>query len=152
MEIFIDYTVGSLKNIPIINLDPTVNTVILSFEYKISYEEIQKLKTDFQAYSTIHSNEDFFRFAKKSFKDYFKIEIKAIDIEDRNNYIKIDVTKLRKIINFQIISAKRNVGNEASNKTLSTLSHRYFEKSEDPCEPNRIKLKKALLDADEELT
>lgn len=145
----------NLENISdlILDLDPKNKTVILSFEYVLDFDNFKKLREDFK----IHHIENVREFMQKQHKAYFKIQRKVIDINDENNFIEIEDSKIQKIINLQTISAKRDVLNEdgdssKSNKTLSKLSYKYFKPFENSQAPHVIDLQKELIKADCTLT
>jgi len=212
LKLFIAYDEkDNLSNLSkvLMDLDPQNKTVVLSFEYRLHEEDLQRFISDYKAFEigelakylkedgkaksdekeiantatekdeTISSDtkvkevttetissviEDketerdtvspkisndeaernkkvknlFYTFLRKHQHEYFKPKIKTVlyDIktEKEDDSIYIDLTdeniKIDKIINFRIISAKREVSNKDSNKTLSLLSSKYYEKRE----------------------
>jgi len=151
MRIIIEYSEwDNLSNLPILNLSPTKNEIILDFQYIIIAWKILLLQKDFEEYCKNYE-EDFWRFIKKNWNKYFERKIFAVDVDDENNYKEIPENETKKIINLEIISAKRSVENKSWNNTLSDLAYKYFEKSSDVWKASRVKLQKALIDADKEL-
>lgn len=84
---------------------------------------------------------DICHFLKLNHEDYFQKTIKAIafniddpenPFEDDTNFIDIskDKTLINKIINFKMISAKRDVSNKDPDKSLSSLSSKIYKKTE----------------------
>lgn len=82
----------------------------------------------------------FFEFLREEHHKYFKVFKKTIEFdvstkqEIDSSFIDLDKQKekinLDTILNFKIISAKRNVSNKESDKTLSLMSYKYYEKQE----------------------
>ncbi|MCE5169899.1 ATP-dependent endonuclease [Paenibacillus profundus] len=138
LTIFIEYDESdNLANISklMMDLDPKNNTVVIRFEYVLLKEDLLKIRSDYKKYS----NKTITEFLKDNHKKYFKIFKKALRY-DRNTSAEcdnefIDLGKenvlLEKIINFKLISAKRNVTNNDSDRTLSVLSSKYYEKKDD---------------------
>lgn len=80
----------------------------------------------------------FYDFFKKYHKTYFKPSRKTIhfntetNVEDDSNFIDLTTENIQldKIINLKIINARRDVSNKETDKTLSLLSSKYYEKRE----------------------
>ena len=158
LKLYIEYTEDdNLEKISdlIMNLDPTDNILILSFEYVLDYEKFQELISDFTQYQKQIKDKDVLYYFKKNHKNYFKIRKRALESGNEDNYINIDDHIIRKVINFQSISAKRGVanqeGNKSSDKTLSKLSSNYYEIRNKPDIVNITALQKQLINTDEEL-
>lgn len=157
LKIFIEYgDDDSLENINslFLDLEPSNNEVLLSFEYGLTYDNYVKLKEDYKNHELGRSLIDFI---KKHHKTYFKIKRKAVDPSEESNTIEIEDYKIQKIINIQSISAQRDVSNEdgdgtGSEKTLSRLSYKYFKPFEDSRAPHVIDLQKKLIETDNNLT
>lgn len=145
--LFIEYDdTDNLANISklMMDLDPDNNTIVIKFEYSILTDDVLRLKSDYQNYKEgqkkiSKTEKTINEFLKDNHKKYFKIYRKAIGY-DRNTSTEndkefIDLGKesmlFEKIINFKMISAKRNVTNNDTDKTLSALSSKYYEKKED---------------------
>ncbi len=165
------------------DLIPENNTIVLKFEYVLHEDDLKKLRNDFEAYKLkqierCKKKEDkaddkkenknspepkdcFDTFLKKNHKEYFKAYRKTIafDFENRiekdEEFIDLDKEKisLDKIINFRLIRANRDVSNSDSDKALSVLSSKYYEKQEgnqkDSIEIENFK--ETLSDTDEQL-
>lgn len=157
LNIHIEYfKEDDLSNLPILNLKVEENTIILAFEYLFRKENFISFRREFGENNKLELDE--LGFLRKNLKQYFDKTIKAIDLKDKNNFTIItDKEKIKKIINFQAISAKRGVANEAGdsgkrNKILSKLAYDYFENVDDSGEEYRWKLQKTLIDTDKQLT
>ncbi|MEJ5996245.1 ATP-dependent endonuclease [Pedobacter sp. Du54] len=82
---------------------------------------------------------DVLYFLKKYHKNYFKLFKKSLEYNNESNFIDLgnQLIKLDKVINFKRIKAKRDVSNQDGNqsksdKTLSRMSSRYYEKISNP--------------------
>ena len=145
----------SLENISdlILDLDPQNKILLLSFEYVLTFENFVKIRSDLKNHYLNKAAD----FLIKQHKAYFKIKRRVIDKNDEDNFIEIEDSKLRRIINIQTISAKRDVLNEdgedsKSNNALSKLSYKYYEPSKDSNDPNVIDLRKKIIQTDDNLT
>ncbi|QKJ33274.1 ATP-dependent endonuclease [Mucilaginibacter mali] len=80
----------------------------------------------------------FFEFFKANLHQYFKPKRKILwydlatgtEVEDNFMDITDEKIKLDKLINLRVISARRDVSNKETDKTLSVLSSKYYEKRE----------------------
>jgi len=102
----------------------------------------------------------FFDFFKTGIHKYFELHRKIIwydktrELEDDTQFTDITTEniKLERILNFKVISARRDVSNKDSDKTLSGLSSQYYEKRENLVEADAVKrFKDAITDTDDEL-
>jgi predicted ATP-dependent endonuclease of OLD family len=102
----------------------------------------------------------FFDFFKTGVHKYFELHRKIIwydkttELEDDAQYTDITAEniKLERILNFKVISARRDVSNKDSDKTLSGLSSQYYEKRENLVEGDAVKrFKDAITNTDDEL-
>ena len=183
LKIFIEYyeddDLSSIDKV-MIDLDPSNNVVLLVFEYLILEDKLKKLIIDFKEYEKKeqekHKNSEkeesetkvyndkkniFCNFMKKNHKHYFTISKKSTSCEAysfKENYdyyidLKKENISLDKIINLKIIQANRNVSNNDSDKSLSTLSSKYYEKKEekDNTSEEIQKFKETLSKTDEHL-
>lgn len=147
LTIFIEYDESdNLANISklMMDLDPDNNTIVIKFEYVLQQENLLKVRSDYKQYKdgqerASKPKKTISEFLKDNHKKYFKIFKKALSY-DRSTSTEhdkefIDLGKenilLEKIMNFKLISAKRNVTNNDSDNTLSVLSSKYYEKKED---------------------
>lgn len=142
-KLYIEYNEhDNLSNLSMLmlDIDPDIKTVVLSYEYSINPEYYARLKADFtnfkeqvdkdlsekfavekidaekQALLRQEANrkKDIIYFLKKYHEDYFKIRVKALEFNNENNYVEIDKEQkqIEKIISFRRIKAKRDVANE----------------------------------------
>ena len=151
----------NLSNISkvMMDLDPENKVVVLAFQYILLDDELKKLGIDYKKFKekqavvlaeqsgddTIESLQEtgtkntFYEYMKKNHKKYFNIVKKSVEYDITNKAVNdsnyIDLIKenisINKLVNFKTISAKRNISNNNNDKTLSTLSSRYYEKRED---------------------
>uniref|UniRef100_A6VF48 Uncharacterized protein n=2 Tax=Methanococcus maripaludis TaxID=39152 RepID=A6VF48_METM7 len=148
LKLFIEYgekdDLANVSNL-MMDLDPDNNKIILSFGYVLPDDKIDNLKADFNEYISKKPKPEenkktiFNEFIKKEHGKYFKTFKKTVGYDlqtasiNENRYIDLNERKisLDNIINFKIIGATRNVSNNDSNKTLSLLSSKYYEKTEE---------------------
>jgi putative ATP-dependent endonuclease of the OLD family len=138
LRIYIHYNENdaSLRNISslMLNLNPSDNVVVIAFEYSAQYQDFLRLKEDFRIFEEDNKGKDILFFLKKNHKKYFQIYIKALEYNQEGNFVPIaDKATVKRVINFQKIKAKRDVSNvegtrRASEKTLSKMSSKYWEK------------------------
>jgi putative ATP-dependent endonuclease of OLD family len=161
LKLFIEYDESdNLSNLSklMLDLDPNNKTIVLKFEYSLLEADFKKMKDDYKDFlqkQNIENSTDsrnvnldqnlalpkktIIDFLKNHHKKYFKSFKKSIgydvstSTEIENEYIDIVKEKISidKIINFKTISAKRNVSNIDSDKTLSILSSNYYKKKEE---------------------
>lgn len=174
MKLLIQYNENdSLANVSrvMMDLDPDHYYILLGFGYTMDYDSLNKLKVDYadfqikeqakKAENEKYQVKDLFHFLKKNL-EYFKYSRKSLSCDKENGkgngIASIDLDKenisLKNIINFQFISAKRDVTNREVNKTLSLQTSRIYEKTEATDEQNaRIEeFKDKLIDTDDDLT
>ena len=142
------------------DLNPANNIVVLAFEYGLSFDKYLELKADFKSFKTkqaakkrseekvegskvIVEKKDISYFLKNNHKKFFKLVEKAIEyniddpkkpFENDKNFIDLTNSKehfsIDKLINFQRITAKREVSNKDPNKSLSSLSSQIYKRQE----------------------
>lgn len=141
LKLYITYDEkDNLSNISLLmlDLDPTIRTAILSFEYTLDNEHYLKLKKDFEDFkakidtdlnkrfentdlprekqdeirSEAHKKKDLIYFLRKYHDRYFAIKKKGLEYNNESNYVLLDKADLSKILNFKRIKAKRDVINE----------------------------------------
>ncbi len=155
LKLYIEYNeTDNLSNISsiMLDLDPAITTVVLSFEYSIQLEQFHKLIRDFGEFSAKIETElfkkfetekiekekwgtiieeakrkkDIIYFLKKYHSNYYRIQKKALEPNNEDNFIDLikENIKIDKIINFKRIKAKRDVANEdgATRTSDKTLS------------------------------
>lgn len=151
LKLFIEYGASdNLSNISkvIMDLDPSNNIVVLGFEYILNFNDYLMLKKDYREfYATELAKKEtnveyeprvLNDFLKSNHATYFKLNRKSIEFDKKTNSENeknhIDLLKekinLKDIINFKYISAKREVANSTSDKTLSTQTSKIYEKTE----------------------
>lgn len=154
LKIFIEYTeTDNLANISrvLMDLDPDNNMVVLGFEYALSYENIKKLKSDYQEYknrpNSSEENTDIFNeFLEKEYSNYFKINKYSFEYNisekklNEKNFIRLDDENIsiKNIINFKYISAKRDVTNKERENTLSKKTSELYKKFDNEDNQNII--------------
>ncbi len=113
----------------ILDLDPDSNSVKILFEVTIKKDKLLPLL------EPLTEPDKKIRYLKKNLYNYLKTSIYSFedeeDLLEENRYklIKKDIGQIRKLINFQIIHAKRNVSSSDDNKgkrILSTMTTKYF--------------------------
>lgn len=147
LRVFIKYEEGddlsSIGNNVIMDLDPGNNFVVLGFDYQLSDKDFARLDADFSEFQRKRAESgkkektanDFLR---ENHANYFGVVRKSIKFDvgenapDESDFVDIDKeqVKLDKIINFKWISARRNVSNKDSDKSLSLLSAKIYKKLE----------------------
>lgn len=168
LKIFIEYTeTDNLANISrvLMDLDPNNNMIVLGFEYALSYENIKKLKSDYQEYknrpNSSEENTDIFNeFLEKDYTNYFKINKYSFEYNisekelNEKNFIRLDDENIsiKNIINFRYISAKRDVTNKERENTLSKKTSELYKKFDNDDNQNIIQeFKEQLTKTDNEL-
>ncbi len=152
LKLFIKYDeADNLANISevMMDLDPSNNFIVLSFEYYLPEDGFRKLIIDYRNFKIKEIEENgqeevteqkmFNDFLRKNHAEYFLIAKKSLayDLTSEKEldleYIDLgkENIKLDKILNFKLISAKREVSNKDSDETLSSLSSKYYEKKEE---------------------
>lgn len=166
LKIYVGYEDNdNLANISkfMLNLNPSENVVVLSFSYKMNYEDLVKLRVDFKAFqdsSKVNKEKDIIFYLKKYHSKYFHIYREALEYKSEDNTIDIkDRADIDKVINFKRIKAKRAVNNSdgtqnKSDNTLSRLSSDYYDKESDLSDQNDSinELRETLSQADEKFT
>jgi putative ATP-dependent endonuclease of OLD family len=168
LKIFIEYDesddLSNVGNTVIMDLDPLNKTIVLAFEYYLSEEKLKELKKDFIAFRDQQSSKekpkDYFWFMKEKQTKYFQLSSKSLfydfekgkEIEDEFIDLRKEKVNINKIINFKWISAKREVSNKDSEKSLSSLSCKIYKKLEANNEGSAVeKFKEVLSQTDEAL-
>ncbi|MCK8479764.1 ATP-dependent nuclease [Psychroserpens algicola] len=157
LKLFIEYDESDdLTNISrvMMDLDPDNKTIILGYEYHLTYDALERIKTKHSEFQTKEANKkaenqnykirDVYDFLKIYQSDFFKSNRKSIEYDktdDKENddvYIDLDSEKIstKEIINFKFISAKRSVTNKENDKTLSTQTSEIYNQTEKTDEQN----------------
>lgn len=132
LKLFIKYSESDdLSKISslIMSLDPTDDNVVLSFEYKISFEKIVELKAAYTDEADKFENSPRL-FLKENLSDYFGPVIKkSLLIGDEDQFIDLNKEKinLKDILSIQFINAKRSVTNKQNDKTLSNQTSSLYK-------------------------
>jgi len=148
LRIYISYTdsdnIGRLSKV-FVDLDPQNNTVVLSYEYELDYENLKKMKDDFASSkrrkdktspSNLPDEIVIDKFLNRGIKNYFNFTIKSIKLDhktntlDKNTYATFSQRDIEGIISFRYISAKREVSNKSNDSTLSQQLASIFKASE----------------------
>ncbi len=127
-----DY-IGNLSKL-FLTLDPADKTVIVRFEYVMTYELYLKAISDYTAYCSKagQKKRTIREYVEKNHTKYFKEVIKSINPSNTTEYIEIkEKAEIQKIINFKYIKAIRDVSNlddtKSKSQTLSKLAVKYCE-------------------------
>lgn len=170
LKLFIEYSESDdLSNIGdkvIMDLLPESKIVVLSFEYYISQDNILKLRADFNDFCAKRAKDGkrerkLFDYLKDTHQTYFSITRKSVKFDlisnkpDEEQFVDLDKEsiKLDNIISFKWISARRNVSNKDTDRSLSSLSAKIYQKLEGVDSNTQVieEFKETLGDADEEL-
>jgi predicted ATP-dependent endonuclease of OLD family len=151
LKLFIDYNEkDDLSNLSrvMMDLDPTNNVIILSFEYSLAYIDYLKVRNDYNEFKVaeglkVTANPNYkergiLYFLKQNHALYFDLSKKSYEFDIVNNVVVdsnfIDLLKedisIKEIINFKYISAKRDVTNKEIDKTLSKQTSRIYKRTE----------------------
>lgn len=137
------------------DLDPENNTIVLGFDYYLSYLGLTGLKAEFERFcqreiikegEKSYTRKDTEHFLNKNQNIYFKSRQTSIEFDNETSRIKedsfIDLSEkgisIRDILSFKFISAKREVTNKERDKTLSNQTSRIYQKSETSDEQKRV--------------
>lgn len=132
LKLIIKYnTLDDLSKISplIMSLDPEDDNVILSFEYKISFEKLNELKATYLAESKKFDNKPRL-FLKEKLADFFgPIVKKSLLHSDETQFIDLNKERinLKDILAIQFIDAKRSVTNKQNDKTLSNQTSSLYK-------------------------
>jgi predicted ATP-dependent endonuclease of OLD family len=154
LKLYISYNhCDSLENMSnlILNLSPDENILVLSFEYYIDKENIEKAQNDFEEFKTKFSDKTSIDFLKRFYSKYFTVAKKVVEFGEESNSIEIEDKQIKKIINFKFISAKRDGTTDEGEKTLSALSYRFFNSSKTGKTTDITGLQKKLIETDSDL-
>jgi predicted ATP-dependent endonuclease of OLD family len=151
LRLFIGYNErDNLANISrvMMDLDADNNTVVLGFEYSLSYIEYRALRADYSAFSAKENDKrtrnatyeplGFFDFLKSNHQKYFVFlrksyeYVTATELINPETYVDLDKEgiSLKDIINFKFIPAKRDVTNKEFDKTLSGQTSKIYKQTE----------------------
>ena len=155
LKIYIQYDEkDDLSNINrvLMDLDPENNKVVLGFEYTLNQTDLERLKKDYKdfkkreeervAQEKKNTARDLKEFLKKEIGNYFRINKKSFEFDvSKNKVIELNYVdlvkekiKINDIINFNYISARRDVTNKEKENTLSRQTSSLYNKKEDNSE------------------
>jgi predicted ATP-dependent endonuclease of OLD family len=131
-----------------LDLDENNHTVVILFEYLLSYEKYNRLFDDFSS----NAQKDILYFLAKNINQYFETRIRTVKYDDEDNSAETSYDTINKILAIQIISARRDVSNEhGKSNSLSSLSNKYYHNTEHDDSAIRA-LQETLRKTDDELT
>lgn len=154
------------------DLNPENNVVVLGFCYLLNFTDYLQLKRDYQEFrikqeqlassGTGQATKDLHDFLSENHETYFKVSKRTIRYDnatktvDETKFIDLVRAKvdLRNIINFKYISAKREVANTQSDKTLSSQTSKIYQRTEMTATHDAVveTFKQTLSDADANLS
>lgn len=159
LRIYLEYSPeDNSKNFSalVMDLDAENYIYVLSFEYVLNYKNYEKLFSDFQEYKKKIKDITVIEFLNKNISKYFDVHKKVLEYADENNFNLIEDRTIKKIINLQFISAKRDVANCDSEanapKTLSKLSYKYYDSKHETNVFDSLQLANQLRQTDKSLS
>ncbi|TAY16000.1 ATP-dependent endonuclease [Rhizobium leguminosarum] len=150
-------SLANIGNTILDDLDVDNNVVVLSYIYHLPFDRLEKFKVDHTQYKIKREEKakqdkakkadtearaarpkDIMTYFKENYKEYFVISHRSLPYdmatgcEMDHQYKDLDAKGIRtdKILSFKSISAKRGVSNKASDKSLSELSLKIYQKLE----------------------
>jgi predicted ATP-dependent endonuclease of OLD family len=159
LKLFIKYSeLDDLSKISplIMSLDPDDDNVILSFEYKISFEKLSELRLNYIAESENFDNKPRL-FLKEKLSDYFgPVVKKSLLHDDENQFLDLHKERinLKDILAIQFINANRSVTNKQNDKTLSNQTSSLYKQVDESDEQEEAadEFKKELRKTDNKLS
>ncbi|UTN03904.1 AAA family ATPase [Flavobacterium bizetiae] len=146
----------SLENISdfILDLDPAINIVKILFECSIDKDKLLK------DLSQVTSKRE--KFIEKNLSDYlinksiYVFENDSdLELANRGNLVKKDISAIKSLINFQVIHAKRNVSSSETTgngkRALSEMTTQYFNKENKESSADFFEINNAISDMDSTL-
>ncbi len=177
LRLLVSYSdTDNLANIQrlMLDLDPDNDSIVLGFDYSLHYTEYLELRTAFREFKNRekakkkdakklnknYTEKKFKFFLKNNFDNFFNSNRKSIfynqEIKeiDENNYVLINDVNLSDIISFKYISARRDVTNKDTDKTLSIQTSKIYEKKEnDENEAQKVEeFQDTIINTDAELS
>lgn len=159
-----------------LDLDPENNHIVLGFDYYLSYKNYLGIRKDLAQYRhrenfkraeaeaceppKKYNVKGFSEFFKLHYQKYFETKKKSIFYDKtsqkiiEDNYILIEDLKISDFISFKYISARRDVTNKETDKTLSLQTSKIYERKEnDENEAKKIDdFHDTIINTDEELS
>ncbi|APX92646.1 ATP-dependent endonuclease [Halomonas sp. 1513] len=159
LKLFIKYNeLDDLSKISslIMSLDPDDDNVILSFEYKLSFEKLSELKVKYNSEAEKFDNKPRL-FLKENLYDYFgPVVKKSLLYNDENHFLDLHKERinLKDILAIQFINAKRSVTNKQNDKTLSNQTSSLYKQVDESDEQEEAsdEFKKELRRTDDKLS
>lgn len=159
LKIYIKYTHRDdlVKISPLImSLDPKDDNVVLSFEYKISFEKLHELKRVYDIENSKYDNDPNL-YLQEKYSEYFgTITKKSLLHNDHTQFIDLrkEGINLHDILAIQYISAKRNVTNKQNDKTLSSQTSTLYKQADENIDHEKAseEFKKELRQTDTHLS
>ena len=117
----------------IMSLDPDDNLITLGFDYRINYTNIIAMRDDYNTNKENYDDDPLLYLAENQQKYFGGIIRRSYSSTDPNIYTDLNKEKisLDEVISFRSISAKRNVTNKESDKTLSGQTAVIYKKTEE---------------------
>lgn len=159
LKLFIKYgDTDNLSNVSrvLMDLDPDNNKIVLGFEYTLNYTDFLKLKADYTSFTTNENSKkennekknrhykprELNEFLQREISNYFHINKMSFEYDkatgkvNEKNFIdlKDETIGIKDIISFKYISARRDVTNKETEKTLSRQTSSLYKKKEDNSE------------------
>jgi len=145
LKLFLEYDenddLSNIGNKIVMDLDPENNTVVLGYEYALTEQGFEGLKNDFGEMQSSETEDkgikpDLNDFLKKKHSRYFRVFRKSIAFDAKknieNDLVFTDLIKekipLQNVVNYKIISAKRQVSNKETDRSLSSLTSDIYAK------------------------
>lgn len=158
LKLFIKYSKSDdLSKISplIMSLDPDDDNVILSFDYKISFDKLSELKLKYLDEADKFDNNPRL-FLKENLSDYFgPIIKKSLLHDDESQFLDLHKERinLKDILEIQFINAKRSVTNKQNDKTLSNQTSSLYRQVDESDEQEEAsdEFKKELRKTDDRL-
>ncbi|WP_031480469.1 ATP-dependent nuclease [Maridesulfovibrio frigidus] len=169
LRLYIKYNEDDdLSNISsvLMDLDPENNYVILGFDYLFKNIALQQAKQDFAVFVEKKGAEKecdlISLFLSKKYSDYFDLDIKSLAYDIKSSEIREDAfisllkenISLKNILNFQCISARRDVSNKGNDGSLSAQTSKMYKRIESSDDQNKTvdEFQEKLAETDSELT
>ncbi|PKQ46084.1 ATP-dependent nuclease [Confluentibacter flavum] len=152
LKIYIEYNeADDLSNVSrvLMDLDPNNNKIVLGFEYTLSYTDFIKIRANYRVFTAneITKNDkkkeykprELKEFLKQELDNYFQINKMSFEynsVTDKvndANFINLESEgiRIKDIISFKYISARRDVTNKEKENTLSKQTSSLYKKKED---------------------
>jgi predicted ATP-dependent endonuclease of OLD family len=158
LKIFIEYNEeDDLSNVSrvLMDLDPDNNNIVLGFEYIINYSDFLNIRTDYAAFKANEKAKleekkknkprELNEFLKQELDNYFHTHKMSFEYDictktvNPANFIDLESEgiRIKDIICFKYISARRDVTNKENQNTLSKQTSNLYKKKEDNSDKNQ---------------